>query len=86
MACFVTAVHNVAHDHSIEAMIRENGLAKSIPVLTKKLMLSTDEHPEVSADLEDVLVLGDNMLLLVNDNDFGVEGVRTEFWKVTLDL
>ena len=77
---------DVAHDPSIETMSRTKGLSKSIPVLTKKLVLSTDEHTEISADLEGVLVLGDSMLLLVNDNDFGVEGVRTEFWKVTLDL
>jgi hypothetical protein len=24
-------------------------------------------------------------LLLVNDNDFGVEGVETQFWRVMLD-
>ena len=77
---------DMAHNPSIEAMSREKSLAKSIPVLSKKLAFSTDDHPEISPDLEGVVRLNGNSLLLVNDNDFGVEGVKTEFWKVTLAL
>lgn len=54
------------------------------PVLVKRLVLDTDDHPEVSPDLEGMAVLGPRTLLLVNDNDFGIEGVGTRFWRVEL--
>jgi hypothetical protein len=53
-----------------------------LPVLRKRLVLSTDDHPEVSADLEGMAVLDERTLLLVNDNDFGIEDVETGFWLV----
>ena len=53
-----------------------------LPVLEKRLVLSTDDHPEVGADLEGMTVLPDGSLVLVNDNDFGCEGAETAFWRV----
>jgi hypothetical protein len=53
-----------------------------LPVLAKELLLSTDQFPEVAADLEGMLILSPTELLLVNDNDFGVEGAETSFWRV----
>ncbi|HVF83904.1 MAG TPA: esterase-like activity of phytase family protein [Sphingomicrobium sp.] len=55
-----------------------------LPVLRKQLLLSTDDHPEVSADLEGMVMLDRRTLLLVNDNDFGIEDVGTAFWRVDL--
>jgi hypothetical protein len=55
-----------------------------LPVLAKQLVLNTDDHPEVSADLEGMALLDDRTLLLVNDNDFGIEDVATTFWRVEL--
>lgn len=52
------------------------------PVLGKWLVLSSDEHPALGPDLEGMALLPDGSLLLVNDNDFGVEGVATRFWRV----
>ncbi|MGY4395810.1 hypothetical protein ACVWZA_000971 [Sphingomonas sp. UYAg733] len=52
--------------------------------LEKALVLDTDDLPEIDADLEGLVVLSPNTLLLVNDNDFGTEGVRTRFWRVEL--
>jgi len=57
----------------------------SVPLLSKQLVLSTDDHPEVSADLEGLVILDARTLLLVNDNDFGIEDAETSFWKVELD-
>lgn len=54
------------------------------PALAKRLVFDSDAHPEVSPDLEGLVVLGPRTLLLVNDNDFGIEGVRTRFWRVEL--
>jgi hypothetical protein len=53
-----------------------------VPELAKDLVFSTDDTPEVAADLEGMIVLSPTELLLVNDNDFGVEGAHTEFWLV----
>ena len=58
--------------------------SEGIPVLEKLLILSTDDHPEVSADLEGMILLAPNKLLLVNDSDFGIEGAETHFWLAEL--
>lgn len=55
-----------------------------IPVLTKRLIFSTDDHPQLCADMEGMILLAPNRLLLVNDSDFGIEGAETQFWLVTL--
>ncbi|HVF95056.1 MAG TPA: esterase-like activity of phytase family protein [Sphingomonas sp.] len=55
-----------------------------LPAVAKHLLFSTDDHPEIGPDLEGVALLGERSLLLVNDNDFGVEGVATRFWRVEL--
>jgi hypothetical protein len=51
-------------------------------VLNKVLVFDSDHHPEVSADLEGMTLLDERTLLLVNDNDFGIEGAETAFWRV----
>jgi hypothetical protein len=56
----------------------------SFSTLSKELVFSSDDHPELSADLEGMAALCSNQLLLVNDNDFGVEGAQTAFWRITL--
>jgi hypothetical protein len=56
-----------------------------LPVLAKSLVFSSDEAPEVGADLEGMAILSPTELLLVNDNDFGVEGAETGFWRVRFD-
>ncbi len=53
--------------------------------LVKTLIFSTDEAKDIVPDLEGMAVLSDRELILVNDNDFGVEGVETAFYRVTFD-
>ena len=53
-----------------------------LPCLEKTLLFSSDDAPELSADLEGMAILSPTELLLVNDNDFGVEGASTAFWRV----
>jgi len=53
--------------------------------VTKRLVLSTDDHPQVCADLEGMALLSDRDLLLVNDNDFGIDGAVTRFCRLTFD-
>jgi hypothetical protein len=61
------------------------GEGPGLPVLAKQLLFDTDEAPEVGADLEGMAILSPCELLLVNDNDFGVEGAETGFWRVRFD-
>jgi hypothetical protein len=56
-----------------------------LPVLSKQLIFSSDDAPEVVADLEGMVWLSAYELLLVSDNDFGVEGAETSFWKLTFE-
>lgn len=56
----------------------------SFATLSKQLILSSDDHPELSADLEGMVLLSPSEILLVNDNDFGVEGAETAFWRISL--
>ncbi|HET9639622.1 MAG TPA: esterase-like activity of phytase family protein [Allosphingosinicella sp.] len=56
-----------------------------LPVLTKHLLFDTDEATEIGADLEGMAILSPCELLLVSDNDFGVEGAETGFWRVRFD-
>lgn len=56
----------------------------TLPVLAKRLILSTDDHPEIDGDLEGIAILSPRTILLVNDSDFGIEGVATRFWRIDL--
>jgi hypothetical protein len=56
-----------------------------LPLLAKTLILDTGDVAEIGADLEGMAVLSPHDLLLVNDNDFGCEGVSTGFWRVSFD-
>jgi hypothetical protein len=56
-----------------------------LPVLEKRPLFSTDSFPDVAADLEGMAILSPTEMLLVNDNDFGVEGAQTSFWRVTFE-
>lgn len=53
------------------------------PVLVKQLVFSTDDHPEIGADLEGLIMLDPRTMLLASDSDYGTEGAETEFWRVT---
>ena len=53
--------------------------------LEKRLVLDTDETPQIAPDLEGMVLTSDREVILVNDNDFGTEGARTAFFRVTFD-
>src|SRR6185436_1674196 len=64
----------------------EAGLAAAgIRPLAKTLLLDTDDAPEICGDLEGAVLVSPRDLILVNDNDFGVDGKETQFWRVTFD-
>jgi hypothetical protein len=53
--------------------------------LEKTLVLSTDDTPEIGPDLEGMALLSNHELLVVSDNDFGVEGAPTRFFRIRFD-
>ena len=75
-------------DHQTRPTLEQSSAAgdaiDNVPVLAKTLVLSTDNAPELDRDLEGMVVLSPHELLLVNDNDFSVEGARTHFWRIRL--
>jgi hypothetical protein len=57
-----------------------------LPELEKELLFTSDEWPEVSADVEGMALLDRRSLLIVTDNDFGCEGKQTRFYRLTFDF
>jgi hypothetical protein len=53
--------------------------------LAKTLVFSTDQHEGVAPDLEGMCLLSDREILIATDNDFGVEGAETRFYRLTFD-
>lgn len=50
----------------------------------KRLLFCSDDHPEMGPDMEGMALLSAGEILLVSDNDFGVECAETEFWRIRL--
>jgi hypothetical protein len=53
--------------------------------LDKTLVFSSDNHADFAPDVEGATLLSDRELLLATDNDFGVEGAATRFYRLTYD-
>jgi hypothetical protein len=53
--------------------------------LAKTLVFSTDLHEGIAPDLEGMCLLSERELLIATDNDFGVEGAETRFYRLRLD-
>jgi hypothetical protein len=53
--------------------------------LDKRRVFSTDEAPQIAQDLEGMTLLSPRDLLLATDNDFGVEGAETRFYRLRFD-
>lgn len=70
---------------TLEQLSREQLQDAGIAVLSKTLILTTDDHPEICGDLEGMILFDDKTLLLSNDSDFGIEGAQTQFWLVPLE-
>jgi hypothetical protein len=51
----------------------------------KRMLVSSDEHRGIGPDIEGMALLSPRELVICSDNDFGVEGAATGFWRITLD-
>lgn len=54
--------------------------------VSKKLVFNTDDHQGFMSKIEGVAVIGKNKVLLVNDNDFGVDGGGTQMILTNMPL
>jgi hypothetical protein len=52
--------------------------AIAVTSVTKTLRLDTADHPEIAGKTEGMALLGDGALALINDDDFGIGGERTQ--------
>lgn len=80
------AYRDIATRPTLEELSGSGEIGRRIPQLAKTLLFTTDDHPEIGLDLEGIALLSAETMLLVNDNDFGIEDVRTCFWRVDLGL
>ncbi|HZF44344.1 MAG TPA: esterase-like activity of phytase family protein [Sphingomonadaceae bacterium] len=78
-------LHDPATRPTLEQLDEAGLVSAGVVPLVKTLVLDTDVDDRFPADLEGAVLLTPATLLLVNDNDFGVEGAQTEFWRVTFD-
>jgi hypothetical protein len=71
-------LERIAHTSKVYAVSLDRAFAK-------RLLVSTDEFPEIGPDIEGMTLLSSTELLLASDNDFGVDGAETGFWRVSFD-
>ncbi len=68
--------------------LNEKSLKKQkITLLPKKLMLdSVEANPKLPIKIEGLTYLGNNEWLLINDNDFGITGEKTQLIRIKLSM
>lgn len=66
-------------------MLEGDALAmRGVTPLPKMLVLDTETAPGLPAKIEGMAVMAPNELIVINDNDFGMDGVRTQMFRITL--
>ena len=75
---------NPDYGPGLEWMEADKLALRGIRPLEKQLILDTDSISSFPAKIEGMALLSPQELLLINDNDFGMEGVRTQMFRVTL--
>jgi hypothetical protein len=70
---------------SLEEIDPDDFAEVGVRPLKKTLIMSTDDAPQIAPDLEGMAVMSDRELILVNDNDFGIEGVETQFFRIRFE-
>jgi hypothetical protein len=74
----LVVLERIAHSTKIYA-VELGGLPE------KRLLVSSDEHRGIRPDIEGMALLSPQELVICSDNDFGVEGEATGFWRIRLD-
>ena len=60
-----------------------SGRRALLPELSKELLFTSDDWPDVGADIEGMALLDGRSIVIVSDNDFGCEGKQTRFHRIT---
>jgi hypothetical protein len=69
---------------SLEQIAAADLAANGITPVTKKLWLDSSTYPELPEKVEGVAVVDGKQLILINDDDFGIEGAKTRIVRLTM--
>ena len=69
---------------SLEVLDGEALTLRGLVPLPKTLVLDSDSVTGLPPKIEGVAVMAPDELIVINDNDFGVDGVRTQMFRITL--
>lgn len=75
---------NPDYTPSLEALEPEPLERRGITPAAKTLVIDSEQVPGLPSKIEGVAIMGPSELVIVNDNDFGIDGVRTQMFRVTL--
>lgn len=75
---------NADYGPGLEWMEADQLERRGLVPMNKSLVLDSEQVPGLPAKIEGVAIMGPSELMVINDNDFGVDGVRTQMFRVTL--
>jgi len=69
---------------SLEQIAAADLAGKGITPVTKRLWLDSSTYPELPEKVEGVAIVEGKELVLINDDDFGIEGAKTRIVRLTM--
>jgi Esterase-like activity of phytase len=69
---------------SLEQVAAADLAARGITPVTKKLWMDSGDHAELPEKVEGVAIVDGTQLVLINDDDFGIEGAKTRIVRITM--
>ena len=69
---------------SLEQTAAGDLAGKGVTPVSKKLWLDSSTYPELPAKVEGVAIVDGKELVLINDDDFGIDGAKTRIVRLTM--
>ncbi|WP_119302258.1 esterase-like activity of phytase family protein [Dongia deserti] len=69
---------------SLEQLTAADLSAKGVTPVSKKLWLDSSDYAELPSKIEGVAIVDGKELVLINDDDFGIEGAKTRIVRLTM--
>jgi Esterase-like activity of phytase len=69
---------------SLEQLTAADLMSKGVTPVSKKLWLDSSDHPDLPSKIEGVAIVDGGRLVLINDDDFGIEGAKTKIIRLTM--
>lgn len=69
---------------SLEMLDGDALAMRGMEPLEKTLVLDSESVPSLPSRIEGVAVIAPDEMIIINDNDFAIDGVRTQMFRVTL--